>query len=213
MRAYNDAVSVRITSYTGGPVACNGYLLQGEQGCVAVDAPEGFCDWALGQLPQGMKLSDLLLTHQHFDHIGDAAALQRRTGCRIHAFCVPDDELTLAASARSWGVTLPELYTPESCAGQPSADWGGLRWTLFHIPGHSRDGMAYYLASEYVVFTGDILFAGAIGRTDFPGGSSRSLVQGIREHLLKLPPETRVCCGHGPATTIGEELLENPYIS
>ena len=82
-----------------------------------------------------------------------------------------------------------------------------------NVPGHAPDGVAYLLKNEACVFVGDILFAGSVGRTDFPGGSMAQLVRGIRTHLLSLDPHTEVFSGHGPSTSIGEELLNNPYIA
>ena len=211
---YDSCVSLALRTYTGGPIPCNGYLLQGADGAyVAVDAPSGMADWVQRVLPEGAKLAHLLLTHQHFDHVGDAAALQRLTGCTIHAPFAMSDELTLAAVARQWSVPPVEPYTVEPFSTeQTEADWGGLRWQLYFIPGHSRDGMAYGLADEQILFTGDILFRGCVGRTDFPGGSSFNLMRGIREKLMPLPDETRVCCGHDSPTTIGEERMQNPYL-
>lgn len=211
---YNARVSLALRTYTGGDLSCNGYLLQGADGTfVAVDAPLGMAEWVQRVLPEGAKLAHLLLTHQHFDHVQGAAALQRLTGCTIHAPFTMSDELTLADVARQWGVPPIETYTVDTFGtAQTEANWSGLRWQLYFIPGHSCDGMAYGLAGEEILFTGDILFAGAVGRSDLPGGNARDLVRGIREHLLPLPDTTRVCCGHGPSTTIGEEKLQNPYI-
>lgn len=212
---YDGRVSLALRTYTGGPLACNGYLLQGADGSfVAVDAPLGMAEWVQRVLPAGAKLGHLLLTHQHFDHVQGAAALQALTGCTIHAPFAMSDELTLASVALQWGLPPIESYEVDTFGtAQTSADWGALRWQLYFIPGHSRDGMAYGLADEELLFTGDILFSGAVGRSDFPGGNARALVNGIREQLLPLPDTTRVCCGHGAPTTIGEEKLQNPYIA
>ncbi len=207
-------MAVDIQKYTGGPVACNAYLVRGEAGYVAVDAPLGFADWVRRQLPEGAALSALILTHQHFDHVQDAARLQELTGCRICAHSPYSPELTLAEAARAWGITPPAPFTVDEAfgSGRGEAAWGGLHWQLFSIPGHSPDGMAYGLAEESCVFAGDILFAGSIGRTDFPGGSHAALVRGIREKLMGLEPATVVYSGHGPSTSIQEELLNNPYL-
>lgn len=215
VRVYHARVSLKWRTYTGGPVSCNGYLLQGADGTfTAVDAPLGMADWVQRVLPAGAELAHLLLTHQHFDHVQGAAALQKLTGCTIHAPFAMSDELTLAAVARQWGLPPIEPYTVDTFgAAQTEATWSGLRWQLYFIPGHSVDGMAYGIAEEEILFTGDILFAGAVGRSDFPGGSARDLVRGIREKLLPLPDTTRVCCGHGAPTTIGEEKMQNPYIA
>lgn len=213
-REYHTRVSLAVRTYTGGPISCNGYLLEGADGTfVAVDAPLGMAEWVQRVLPAGAKLAHLLLTHQHFDHVQGAGELQRLTGCAIHSPFAMSDELTLASVARQWGLPPIEPYEVETFnTAQTTADWAGLRWQLYFIPGHSRDGMAYGLADEELLFTGDILFAGAVGRTDFPGGSSFSLLNGIREKLMPLPDTTRVCCGHDRPTTIGEERMENPYI-
>ncbi len=200
--------------YTGGPVACNAYLIRGEAGYVAIDAPLGFTQWVQARLPQGAKLTELLLTHQHFDHVQDAARLQELTGCRICAHSPYSPDLTLAEAVRAWGITHPAPFRVDEMFGssRQAANWGGLDWQLYAIPGHSPDGMAYGLEKAHCLFVGDILFAGSIGRTDFPGGSHATLVRGIREQLLGLEPATEVFSGHGPSTSIQEELLNNPYL-
>ncbi len=207
-------MAVSIQKYTGGPVACNAYLVQGKAGYIAVDAPLGFADWACAHLPESAQLCALILTHQHFDHVQDAARLQQLTGCRICAHSPYSPNLTLAEAARAWGITPPAPFKVDEILGSTcrSATWGGLDWQLYPIPGHAPDGMAYGLETAACLFVGDILFAGSIGRTDFPGGSHAALVRGIREHLLPLPPATQVHSGHGPSTSIQEELLNNPYL-
>ena len=200
--------------YTGGPVACNGYLLETAGGFAAVDAPLGFAAWALAQLPEGGRITDLLLTHQHFDHVQDAARLQAATQCRIHAVYPYSSLLTLEETARSWGIPAVEPYRVDDAFGRggASADWAGEHWHAMAIPGHSSDGAAYHLPEHGLLFVGDIVFAGSIGRTDFPEGSQARLLAGIREQILPLPPETAILSGHGPATTLQEELLNNPYL-
>lgn len=201
--------------YTGGELMCNGYLLPGKNGeYVAVDAPAGFAEWVQNHLPTGAKLGHLLLTHQHFDHIADAAALQTATGCTIHA-CMPySPALTLGAHAQQWGIPLPPAFRVDDTLGEQdtTADWGGLHWQLLHLPGHSPDSMVYALPGEALLFAGDVLFAGSIGRTDLPGGSQAQLTGGIRRKLLTLPPATVVHPGHGPSTSVQEEELNNPFI-
>lgn len=197
--------------YTGGSVACNAYLLQGAGGYVLVDAPAGVLPWLRKQLPAGATLAHLLLTHQHFDHVQGAAEVQQATGCRIHAVYPFSRGLTLEDLA-PW-VDPVEHYNVDSFGSAPrTADWGGIKWQVFPIAGHALDGAAYYAEESGELFVGDILFAGSVGRTDFPKGSSVTLLEGIRKHLLPLPAETVVYCGHGPATTIGQEAAGNPYL-
>lgn len=203
----------RIQTYTGRSMGCNAYLIEGPEGFVLVDAPDGAAAWVARQLPAGVRLNHLLITHQHFDHVEDAAALQERFGCTVHAHSAYSPALTLEELGGAWGLPPVPAFRVDDAFGSSKsrADWGGLSWEIYHIPGHAPDGVAYLLPEENRVFVGDILFAGSVGRTDFPGGSMSQLVRGIRTHLLTLDPHTEVFCGHGPTTTIGEELLNNPY--
>lgn len=209
-------MSIEIQVYTGGPCACNGYLVRGTEGYVAIDAPLGFAEWTKKKLPADAKVTDLLITHQHFDHVQGAAALAAQYGCRIHACMAYSTALTLEDLARhSWGGGFDvEPFCVDDTFGPADVqrNWGGLNWQVHHIPGHSPDGVAYELPEQEQLFCGDILFAGSVGRTDFPGGSMSSLVRGIREKLLPLPHTTTVHSGHGPNTTMGEESLNNPYL-
>jgi hydroxyacylglutathione hydrolase len=106
-----------------------------------------------------------------------------------------------------------EAFTvDEVLEGRGEIEVGGVVWKLAHVPGHSLDSVTFYCADEKLLMGGDVLFAGSIGRTDFPGGSLKTLLQGIQTHLLALPDGTRVLPGHGPETTIGEERESNPYL-
>lgn len=196
-------------------MGCNAYLIEGTDGYVLVDAPEGVSAWVVRQLPEGARLAHLLITHQHFDHVQDAAAVQARFGCAVHAHSAYSPGLTLEEAAGGWGIPPVPPFRVDDVLGSSTsrADWAGLEWEIFSIPGHAPDGVAYLLKNEACVFVGDILFAGSVGRTDFPGGSMAQLVRGIRTHLLSLDPHTEVFSGHGPSTSIGEELLNNPYIA
>lgn len=208
-------MGINLQTYTGGPVACNAYLIEGKDGYLAIDAPLGFTSWVQQHLPSGAKLIHLLITHQHFDHVQDAALLRQQTGCQIHAYAPYSDTLTLERESRSWGYQLgiPPFLVDDAFGNRSMANWGGLNWRLCHIPGHATDGMAYILPEEKMMFVGDILFAGSIGRTDFPGGSASRLVQGIRQQLMAEDPGSVIYCGHGPSTTLEEEMLNNPYLT
>ena len=201
---------MKITTYTGGFVQTNGYLIETTDGNILIDAPEGIADWIT---ERGVRVDDVLLTHQHYDHVTDAAAL-RSFGARLHAFKDYSTDLTLEATARSWG--MPISVTPYQVdhlfVMTAPLLIAGLEIFLAHVPGHSIDSVTMHLSEHLVVFSGDTLFAGSIGRTDLPGGSTTQLLDGIALHLITMPLETRVLPGHGPATTIGEEGSHNPYL-
>ncbi len=201
---------MKITTYTGGLTQTNGYLVETSEGNFLIDAPEGIADWLAGK---GVSVTDVLLTHQHYDHVLDAAALQGG-GARLHAITPYSQELTLEAAARAWGMPISvEPYRIDALfgMGQPLRI-AGQEILLAHVPGHAADSVIFHLPDQDVVFSGDTLFAGSIGRTDLPGGSTTQLLYGIGCHLMSLPPETRVLSGHGPATTIRREAMGNPFL-
>ncbi len=201
---------MKISPYTGGFVQTNGYLIETPDGNLLIDAPEGIADWVTRL---GVRVDDVLLTHQHYDHVTDAAAL-KALGARLHALDDYSTDLTLESMARSWG--MPISVTPYQIDRRfvmaAPLHIAGLEIELAHVPGHSLDSVTFHLADHGVVFPGDTLFAGSIGRTDLPGGTTTRLLEGIARHLMTLPPETRVLPGHGPATTIGVEAAGNPYL-
>lgn len=201
---------MKITSYTGGMVQTNGYLVETPDGNLLIDAPEGVAQWIA---EKAVRVDDVLLTHQHYDHVTDAAALQA-AGARLHAFAPYSKDLTLEAAARAWGMPVTvEPYRVESLLETTGPlRLAGLEFQMAHVPGHAADAVTFHLPAAGVVFSGDTLFAGSIGRTDLPGGDTQQLLDGIDRHLMTLPPETRVLSGHGPATTIGREAKVNPYL-
>lgn len=201
---------MKISLYTGGMVQTNGYLVETPDGNLLIDAPEGIAEWITRR---GVRVDDVLLTHQHYDHVTAAAAL-KALGARLHAYADYSKDLTLESMARSWG--LPIAVTPYQIdrlfVMTEPLRIAGLEISLAHVPGHSTDSVTFHLPDHGVVFSGDTLFAGSIGRTDLPGGSTTQLLDGIARHLMTLPADTRVLPGHGPGTTIGEEAMENSYL-
>lgn len=201
-----------LSSCTGGIAQTNGYLFQARSATLAFDAPEGMAGWLA---EQNVRLDALILTHQHFDHVLDAALIKEQHGCPILAFAPFSRDLTLE---RLFGAVTGTQFSVDECSvdqvleGKASAAIGGLDWTLLHIPGHSPDSLCFYQPELGIVFGGDVLFLDGIGRTDFPGGSTSQLISGIAGKLLTLPDQTRVYPGHGPDTSIGREREENPFL-
>ncbi len=203
---------LNISCYTGGVAMTNAYYIECASGGFAVDAPEGFAEWLR---EHGKKVSVLLLTHQHFDHVMDAALVQREFGARIGAFAPFARALTLAdlmEMATGSPLKIEPFTVDEILEGQDEVQAGGMSWRIAHIPGHSPDSITFYNPAMNLVFGGDVLFDSSVGRTDFPGGDSERLIRGIHEKLLVLPDDTRVLPGHGGETTIGMERNENPYL-
>jgi hydroxyacylglutathione hydrolase len=198
--------------YTGGMAQTNGWVLEAPSGMILVDAPEGVADWLERRK---VRPTAMLLTHQHFDHVMDAAAVKVRFGCPIYAFAKYSRGLTLEdlfGMATGTTMSVPVYKVDHALEGLDTIEVAGISFDIKHVPGHSPDSICFHSVAENLLIGGDVLFAGSIGRTDFPGGSARQLIKGIAEKILVLPDQTRVLPGHGPETTIGEERLNNGYL-
>lgn len=207
----------RIRMYTGGIASANGYLLKvADNSFIAIDAPEGFADWISSKRPDAV-ITDLFITHQHFDHVQDAALIQEKFNATVHAYAPYNPELTLEQYARDlWGVDLdmkPFTVDDVLSVEKHTGSWGGLHWVIHHVPGHSSDSLVFDLPDEGMLFSGDVIFAGSIGRTDFPGGSLKLLQKGIEHKILNQNADTKIFPGHGPYTTVRSEILTNPFLS
>lgn len=202
--------SLPFLTYTGGIAETNGYFLPSDHGGILIDAPEGVAQWLA---KQGLKASHLILTHQHFDHVMDAAALQQ-AGAKIHAFAAYDSQLTLEHVTRSWGMPDVKSFRVDDLVDPATPlHLDGVTFSIAHVPGHSPDSITFYHAESGILFSGDTLFQQSIGRTDIPShGNHPLLLQGIHEKLLSLPADTAVYPGHGGPTTIGREIRSNPYL-
>lgn len=212
MSEANEKLDLRC--FEGGPLATNGYAFKAPEGWVAVDAPLDMADWAD---EEGIDPQLLILTHQHFDHVQGAAGLVERFDCPVWAFAQYDKQLTLEDFFPGLEGTGFEImpYRVDRILEHEIEDGLnilGCHMDLQHIPGHSPDGICFVMEGKDIVFGGDVLFRSGIGRTDFPGGDTGLLLKGIREKLFLLNEGTTVLPGHGPATTIGRERRENPFL-
>lgn len=149
----------------------------------------------------------ILLTHAHFDHIGAVHAIAKKYHSKIYLNHA-DEVIYFSANN-----CMPP-YVPQIKHLLPTQPFENNKdFTVINLPGHTPGSVGIYLPDEHVIFTGDTLFKGSIGRTDFPLGDSVNLFESIYERLFKLPDETKVYSGHGDPTTIGHEKRNNPYLN
>ena len=209
-------MGLQIDTLPLGALQANCYLLTASEGqaAIAID-PGGEISPLLRALRRReRKLTHILLTHAHFDHIGGVAALVEATGAvlALHPGDVP--LLRRRGGALDWGFDLEPIPEPGLLLQEGQVlDLEAAHLKVLWVPGHTPGHVAFYSAQAHSVFTGDALFQGSIGRTDLPGGDYDQLIRSIRESLLTLPDDTVVYPGHGPSTTIGEEKQFNPFLT
>ena len=203
----------------------NCYVVAADTGgpCVVIDAPADLEGVAALLAKHDLYPEALLVTHAHIDHAGGAASVVDRWA--IRAYLHPDDDWLAAdplAQLRSlFGGLIPEWldggFDPpaswESLEDGGRLDLAGLELRVLHTPGHTPGHCCFHLGAEAVLFSGDQLFAGSIGRTDLPGGDYGQLMQSMATQVLTLDDETAVLPGHGPPTTIARERLTNPFLT
>ncbi len=199
-----------------GPLQTNCYLL----GCLdtnqaAIIDPSWDGD-AAAKLAndEGLTISHILLTHSHFDHIGGLAALKRATDAPIYAHAATLPMLKMGqASAMRWGIEIEEPPEVDHLLIEgDQLQVGELTLEVLFTPGHAPGHLCFYLPAFSILFSGDALFQGSIGRTDLPGGDLEILMRSIFDKLMPLPDETQLLSGHGAATTIGQERQFNPFL-
>ena len=204
---------MRIRTLPLGPLQANCYIVGCEQtGQAAVIDPGGETNKILSALAADkLTVMAIINTHGHFDHVTANAELKKATGAElmIHA----QDAPMLADAARSaaqWGLPAGESPPPDRLLEDgDTITVGTITFTVLHTPGHTPGGIC--LHTDGVVFVGDALFAGSVGRTDFPGGDYDTLINSIRTKLFQLADDVKVYAGHMTTTTIGREKKSNPF--
>ncbi len=202
-----------IKSLVVGPLQVNCFVVSDEKTGESMvidpgDEPDRIIDVIKGN---GLKVKYIICTHAHFDHVGGIAELKDETDARI---VIHQEERELYNSAMDqaafWGYELAPLPEPDMFVQEGDRlEIGDLKFEILHTPGHSPGGICLY--GEGVVFTGDTLFAGSVGRTDFYGGDINKLKKSFLR-LMSLPPDTKVFCGHGPASNISREKASNFFM-
>ncbi|GAB4389238.1 MAG: MBL fold metallo-hydrolase [Thermodesulfovibrionales bacterium] len=197
-----------VKTVPAGPLETNCYIVVDDSTGKAMVVDPGDEPDRLLELLEGLQVSHIVMTHGHFDHVGAVAELREATGASL---AMHGDEAETYASVRDqavlWGFEVGDLPEPDLLLRDgDELRVGGLSFRVLHTPGHSPGGICLY--GEGILISGDTVFAGSVGRTDFPGGSLEELRRSFRR-LMELPPGTRVLPGHGPATTVERERAFN----
>lgn len=162
----------------------------------------------------GLKVTAIVITHAHLDHIGGAAKLKALTGAPV--YLNPNDQELydmVDVQAQWMGMRPPETTEIDVDAADSSTlKMGATQMTLLHTPGHTQGSLCVWIPAENKLLAGDTLFRDSVGRTDLPGGDHPQLIRSIHEKLLVLPEEAIVIPGHGEVTTIGREKERNPFL-
>ncbi len=207
--------SLRVEQYVVGPVQTNCYFaIEDEKKEVLIVDPGARAD-RLAELieKERLKPAAILLTHGHFDHAAVAAELAARFHIEIYA--QEQEKETLehpALNLSGWEGRETSYRADRYLKDEQEMDLAGFHIRVLHTPGHTVGGCCYLFPYQNALFSGDTLFHGSIGRTDFPKGSAAQLIRSIKEKLMVLPDEITVYPGHDEITTIGTERMYNPYL-
>jgi glyoxylase-like metal-dependent hydrolase (beta-lactamase superfamily II) len=199
-----------------GPLQCNCSIIGDEETHEAmVIDPGDQVDEIVNLLRrQKLKLTQIVVTHAHIDHVGGAMKLKAATGAPI--LMNQDDHalLKLLDMQATWvGMQSPgPVQVDEAISNGRILKVGDISASVIHTPGHTEGSICLYFPKEKTLIAGDTLFAGSIGRTDLPGGSFGKIMDSLHSRVMALPDETHVIPGHGPSTTIGAERESNPFL-
>ena len=203
-----------VDRYELGPIGTNCYVVRAQRGAaeaVVVDPGADAAQLLLELARMGAACAGILVTHSHWDHLGGVADLAEGTGAEVYA---PAAEATVLERPDDFyaalGVSIRPHAPEHRLEGGEELDLAGVAFEVVSVPGHSPGHLAFH--ADGCLFSGDVLFAGSVGRVDLPGASWEALIDSIRTLADRYPPETVVYSGHGPETTLGAELARNPFL-
>ena len=205
----------KIDSRILGMVGTNCYLLcnMDIKECVLIDPADRPDEISRMIDESGCSLKGILLTHGHFDHIMAADAIRDKYGVKVYASS--DEKNTLEQPHINLGEAYGLKLSVKADVWHKDGEilkLAGFDIEALHTPGHTEGGSCYYIREIGVLFSGDTLFCGSVGRTDFPGGSMSEIVRSIKEKIMVLPDDTKVYPGHGEGTSVGYERVNNPFL-
>ena len=205
---------VKIQQMQVGALGVNCYLLINDElkEAVVVD-PGGHANAIADNLKkEGLKLAGILLTHAHFDHADGAEDLQKLMGSDIYAHEAEQRTLENPRYNMSNMMGMGISYRANRLVKEGDVlELAGFAFKVIHTPGHTEGGCCYYMEEQKVLLSGDTLFCGSIGRTDFPGGSYGTLLRSVKEKLFVLPDDVKVLPGHEGTSFVGYERDHNPF--
>ena len=194
-----------------GPFQSNCYVIRSERGAaeaVVVDPGDDPTPLRLELARMGARAAGILVTHSDVDHVAGVAALADGTGAEVWA---PAGEVDALRTGETRGsLRVPPHDPAHVVSGGDTVDVAGIAFDVVDVPGHSAGHVAFH--SDGVLFSGDVLFAGSVGRVDLPGGDWDTLLESIRSLVDRFDPETVVYPGHGAATTLAREVQTNPFL-